>query len=380
MFRLFFTMATAVFIPLHLYVGYRLWQSLHYYFPPLKKAYFWPVFTLLSSSFFIGRFIGGAMPAALLDLISAFGYFWMIAMLYLLFFFVPLDFYEKLRGSAFSPQAGNKARLVAVLLVIALLLYGSWNARYLRVARYDISIEKYAGELKQIKAVMISDLHLGDNIGNKRLKSIVDRIGELDPDLVVIAGDIIQDSEQFTREKMFLQFQKLQPPLGVYASLGNHEFYGGTVKDTVSLLELGGIKVLRDSVVKIEDSFYLVGKDDPAAGRGSSYRNSSLKELTENLDKNLPVILIYHQPAELKTALEAGVDLQFSGHTHAGQVFPANVITSLLFAEDWGYLRQDTLQLIVSCGIGTWGPDLRIGSYAEIVEAVISFRTEENKQ
>jgi hypothetical protein len=379
MFSFFFNIVTVVFVPLHLYIGYRFWQSFKFYFPSCKSTYYWLVFVLLSSSFIVARVIGTSLPAALNDMVTAFGYLWIVAMLYLFSLLVMLDLYgfiSRLIGISPVYSHRHKTKFIAAILVIMVIIYGSWNTRTPRVTRYDITVPKTANELKQLKVLMISDLHLGKNISSTRLTEMIRKIGELEPDIVLIPGDIIQDSEFFKEEKMYLEFQKIKAPLGAYASLGNHEFYGGVVKDTVKLLGQGGVQVLENSCVKVAESFYIVGMNDPAAARRSANKQPGLEEIMAGIDKGLPIILLNHQPVDLETARLAGVDLQLSGHTHRGQVFPANLFTDRLFEEDWGYLKKGTLQLIVSCGIGTWGPDLRIGSKSEIVEIIISFSRE----
>jgi len=168
-------------------------------------------------------------------------------------------------------------------------------------------------------------------------------------------------------------FGELKPRLGTFIALGNHEYYGGEVKETVDSLEKVGIPVLRDSYVKIADSFYIVGRDDPAVSRSGKLRKD-LNMVLAGVDKSLPIILLNHQPIELDAAQKEGVDLQLSGHTHRGQIFPANLVTSRLYEKDWGYLKKDTLQLIVTSGYGTWGPALRIGNTPEIVNISITFK------
>jgi len=262
--------------------------------------------------------------------------------------------------------------LAAVILVIVTLLYGGWNAQNPRVVNYNLEIPKKAGEIQELQVVMVSDLHLSKVVHNGRLKEMVDKINALNPDLVLMPGDLIQDAQFFVEQNMVETFGELKPKRGTFISLGNHEYYGGEVKETVDSLERAGIHVLRDSYAKVFDSLYIVGRDDPAVGRSGALRKD-LKVILDGVDKSLPIILLNHQPIELNEAQKEGVDLQVSGHTHGGQIFPANLVTSRLFEQDWGYLRKDTLQLIVTSGYGTWGPAMRIGNTPEIVNILITF-------
>lgn len=306
------------------------------------------------------------------------GYFWIVAVFYLfaiLFIFDVIRFINRCVGKSTrlqnsAPQSG----LFAVLLVICILLYGSWNARNPRVNHYGIEIPKAAGDIRELHVVMVSDLHLGRTVDNRRLRKMVAMINELNPDLILMPGDIIQDTDIFMEQQMINTMSELRAKYGTFISLGNHEYYGGAVKGTVESLSSAGFQVLQDRYIKVEDSFYIVGRDDPAASRSNPGNRKSLSGIMEGIDKKLPVLLLNHQPIELEDAQKQGVDLQVSGHTHRGQVFPVNLITSRIFEKDWGYLRKGSLQLIVSCGYGTWGPPLRIGNTPEIVDIVIDFK------
>jgi len=279
MFHYFFNMVFLIIIPLHLYIGFRLWQTLSFYYPKLSRVYYWLAFIVLSSTFIITRFTGDILPTILNDTLSTFGYTWIVAMLYMFFVLVIFDIISlgiKLAGIRLRPRTKHQTRMIAIIVVIMVILYGGWNARTPRITHYDITIPKYAADINQLKVVVISDLHLGRVIGNTRLREMLEKVNELEPDLVLIPGDIIQDSQYFDEEKMYLEFQKLNPPLGIFASLGNHEFYGGVIKDTVGFLEQGGLKVLKDSYTKIANSFYIIGKDDPAAGRRGTANRPNL--------------------------------------------------------------------------------------------------------
>jgi len=131
--------------------------------------------------------------------------------------------------------------------------------------------------------------------------------------------------------------------------------------------------VLRDSSVKVADSFYIVGREDKYYEMISGNKRAEIWELMQGLELELPVILLSHQPVNLEEAKNAGVDLQLSGHTHKGQFFPFNFITRNIFEVDYGYLRTGNLQVIVSTGAATWGPPIRIGSSSEVVDILVNF-------
>lgn len=264
---------------------------------------------------------------------------------------------------------------VALLCVLTcILLYGTWNARNPIIQHYDITIPKQTETMSSLHIVAVSDIHLGNIIGAERLTKLVNSINTLNPDIVLFAGDTIDaELKPFIKEGMATPLRQLHPPLGSYAILGNHEYIGMQTDAIVEQLEQAGITVLRDRYVLIRDSFILAGRDERSRSRYGSGDRASLKQILASADRSRPIILLDHQPLDLEEAKEQGADLQISGHTHRGQLFPNNVITSSIFEIDWGYLKKDTLQVLVSSGYGTWGPPIRIGSKPEILDIYITF-------
>ena len=168
-------------------------------------------------------------------------------------------------------------------------------------------------------------------------------------------------------------FRKLSAPYGVFAVLGNHEYIGGNAEEAINYLGEAGVKVLRDSAQEIAGSFYLLGRDDRSGARFNGVPRQDLKTLMQGVDRSLPNILMDHQPSQLEEPVEQGVDLQLSGHTHAGQLLPIRYITRRIFEDDWGLLRKGDFQIIVSSGYGTWGPPIRLGNTPEVVDIMIKF-------
>ena len=169
--------------------------------------------------------------------------------------------------------------------------------------------------------------------------------------------------------------EKINAPLGVYAITGNHEYFSG-VAAAVSYMEEGNITVLQDAAVKVADAFYLVGRKDRMAERLGGGRKE-VSEILQDVDKSFPLILMDHQPYFLEVAEQNGIDLQLSGHTHHGQLFPFNFITRAIYELSWGYLQKGNTHYYVSCGVGTWGPPIRTNSHPEIVELNIRFAPSE---
>jgi uncharacterized protein len=372
----------SLYAGLNYYIGLRGWQNVGNYMPFLNSKTYWTLFWVVSASYIIARLFERYIPSALSTTFEVVGGYWMAIMMYLLIILPLIDLIRLLnRKVGLLPNRfaqNEKAALVVgtaiIIALIGLMSYGTWSGRSPKVSRYSIDINKGAGDLDTLKVVMASDVHLGSIIDSKRLSIMVDRINELEPDIVLLTGDIIDSKlEPFTKQQMGENFRRLKTRYGVYASLGNHEAIGVKIEEVVKQFEDAGITVLRDEAVLIEDVFYVAGRDDNAVYRRSEGKRKELREIVEELDKTKPILLMDHQPKELDAAQKEGVDLQVSGHTHRGQIFPGNLITSRIFEIDYGYLNKDNLHVVVSSGFGTWGPPIRIGSRSEIVEISINF-------
>lgn len=366
------------------YIGLRGWQVFGTNLTFINKKIYWIIFWLVVVSYIIGRlgekFISGFNGKYFLII----GGYWLAAMYYFLITLLIIDlfrFFDKWvrvipEGFRNNPNNSLYTGILVLVMVVAILIYGTWNAQNPQITHYDLTIPKQAKNLAKLHIVMVSDIHLGQVVDNKHLLKMVNKINDLQPDLVVFAGDMVDENvDIFIEQKMTDTFKLLKPKLGSYAVLGNHEYIGGHVEDIIYHLEQGGIEVLRDSYRKIADSFYLVGRDELVASHFAGQERQPLSHLLKGIDKSLPIILLDHQPSALVEARENGVDLQFSGHTHQGQFFPNNLVTARIFEVHWGYLNKDGLQVIVSSGYGTWGPPIRIGNKPEIVDVVIEFGT-----
>ena len=144
-----------------------------------------------------------------------------------------------------------------------------------------------------------------------------------------------------------------------------------------AFLEEAGIQLLQDETVLIDDAFYLIGRPDYAKpGRGITERKTP-RELTEKLDLSKPVIVMDHEPKELQELSDAGVDLDLCGHTHDGQLFPGNITTALTWENSCGYLRKGSMHNIVTSGVGLFGPNMRVGTKAEICTIRVRFQKAE---
>ncbi|AFM39814.1 putative phosphohydrolase [Desulfosporosinus acidiphilus SJ4] len=369
----------AVYGGINFYIGLRGWQALFSYIPYSSLKVYWIVFGMISLSYLIARSMQKFLPQAVYEGLNLVGAYWMAFMFYFLFMILAVDLLRLINHfihlaplrQGINPGFG----LAIFILVLGIVGYGAWNARNPRVNHYDITIGKKAGPLKQLHVVMVSDIHLGTIIHNNYLTKMVGMINQLNPDLVLFAGDVFDENvEAVNKQEMMETFKNLKSRYGAFAVLGNHEYIGGNVEEAMKYLSAAGVQVLKDSYQEINGSFYLVGRDDRSGSRYNRAQRENLQTLLQGVNHSLPIIVMDHQPLQLEEPVRQGVDLQLSGHTHAGQLFPIRLITRRIFEDDWGYLRKGNFQLIVSSGYGTWGPPVRLGNTPEIVDITIKFQ------
>lgn len=378
LFPAIFTIFVSTYVAGNYYVGLRFFQSIQSLIEPYSLFY-WSSYAFLATSLFAARLGKRFYPGYVDDLFAVTGNYWLGAVYYSLLIWAGIDFLHFLTGLIFPEiriinYPSFYWGLAVLFLVFLLLLYGTWNARHPRIVHYDITIKKTVPDLPELHAVMVSDIHLGLVVDSDRLKEMVRRINELDPDIVFLAGDTIdEDVRLFASNKTQEILKKLKSRHGVYAILGNHEYIGGNSELAVECLQQAGINVLVDRCIKVNNQFYVAGRDDRMAGRMNGKQRMELSRLIDGIDHTLPIILLDHQPINLEEGKLNGIDLQLSGHTHGGQFFPNTLISRRVFERSWGYLRKGEYQVIVSSGFGTWGPPIRIGSNSEITDMTISF-------
>jgi len=361
------------------YIALRGWQAL--YTVSKSGALLWVAgVALLSLLFIIGRFVDGRLPYSVTKAIMLGGSFWMAAWFYFLLLFASFDLLRLLSKLPFWPSMvwsgwSNRFFLASIGLVLVLLIWGSWNAWHPVVRRYDLVLPQKSSSLNELHVVAVSDIHLGWVVDSRRLDQLVDRIRDLNPDAVFLVGDVIDEGIDPAAEYLIPQaLIKLQAPLGAFAVLGNHEYISRQADRLKPYFLKGGVSLLRDESVKVADAFYLVGRDDRSGTTFNGGPRRELSALLAGIDpESLPVIVLDHQPFNLHEAQSQGVDLQISGHTHLGQIFPNQFITGAIYECDWGYLRKENLQVLVSSGYGTWGPPIRIGNRPEILDIHITF-------
>ncbi|KAF1086623.1 putative metallophosphoesterase [Sporotomaculum syntrophicum] len=366
------------------WIGLRMWQLVGRFIPYLPIALFWLMFWLIAFSFFAGHLSKKYLAPGISRWLILLGDYWLAFMFYCLIVLAILELFllagQRLaflpRGSYDQFPAALVLGLGVLLTVLVIFSYGWWNARHPQVTHYDISIPKSAGQLKQLHVVAVSDLHLGIIVDNYRLAELVAMVNDLKPDIILLPGDIVDgDPLPYIEQNMAETWRRLKSRYGIYAVLGNHEYIGGQSATIINRLEQTGIKVLRDAVVLVEGSFYLVGREDVYSSFFNGNERKTLASIMAGIDRDpkKPAIVLDHQPVHLDEPWEQEVDLQISGHTHRGQLAPLSLITEHIFEVDYGYLCKGQLQIIVSSGFGTWGPPIRVGNRPEILDILIKF-------
>ncbi len=343
---------------------------------------FLAVSLFLALSYPAGRFAERLWRSSLTEFFIIIGSFYIGLMIYLWLMVMTVDILRV--GNIFfhffpsfltrHPQkAGQMAAFAVLAMAAAIVAYGHINSLHPRLKTLDLAVDKQAGGIQSLNIVLVSDIHLGKIVGNGRLEKIVKTINIFKPDLVLMPGDIVdEDFSPSSAQKMAATLQKIHAPLGVFSVTGNHEYFGGLERN-VGYLSRGKVKVLEDEAVRVSNSFYVIGRKDRTAIRFGE-RRKSFKEILEGVDSRLPLILMDHQPLSLEEAEKNGIDLELSGHTHNGQIFPLNLINKRVYEINWGYLRKGRTHYYVTCGVGTWGPPLRIASHPEIVQIRIKFK------
>lgn len=377
MFILFFSIVLLVYFSVNYYIFNRgvqlipaaaVWKS-------WIKAGFW----IIVWSYILGRVIERFHISWVTDLLTWTGSFWLAAMLYFFMLVLLIDivrlsnhFIGYLPDLVFTQKFKVILLFASIGAVFLTVLAGHINAINPKIKQLTIDINKPANGMKEVKIALASDIHMGTVIGPRRMNKFVDKMQQLKPDLILLAGDVVdEDLQPVIRHNLGEVLVKLKAPLGVYAITGNHEYIGG-VAQAVKYLEEHNIVFLRDTAVKISDAFYLAGREDRS--KNSMGKRKEIGQILNGHDASLPVIMMDHQPFELDKVVAAGVDVQFSGHTHHGQLWPLNYITQAIYEVSMGYKKKGNSHFYVSNGYGSWGPPVRIGNRPEIVEVTLRFK------
>lgn len=283
----------------------------------------------------------------------------------------------------------NKPRQALLILGLAIFiaLGGAVNASFpaLREIRLEASYPAPLPEgiPREITLVAIADVHLGRVSGVGVLSRAIDLILPHEPDAVLFLGDMLDDHIAVDEAGLKRELGRIKPRYGHLGILGNHEYISGPIGTSIEILERNGIKVLRDEYAVLGSEIVLVGRDDRSKTRRESIPRKSIEGILEGLDetvRQLPVVVLDHQPYNLEEAERAGALLQLSGHTHNGQLWPYNLVVKRIYENARGHYVRGNTNYIVSIGTGTWGPPLRNNARPEVWLIRLVFREAEGEE
>ena len=310
------------------------------------------------------------------------GSFWLAFMVHFFMILLIIDLIRLLNHFiGFYPTSikenYEQVKMIAFYSVVALstliVTAGYINSIKPQIRNLTIKVDKQVEGLDSLKIAMVSDIHFGTIIGRGRGMTIVEKINSLNPDIILIPGDIVdEDVKPVIENNAGDALLRLKAKYGVYGTTGNHEYIGG-VESASKYINDHGVNLLRDTTILVDDKFYVVGREDRAISSFTNGSREPLGELLSGVDKSKPVILMDHQPFKLEEAMKHGIDLQLSGHTHHGQIYPFNYITDMVYELSWGYKQKEETHYYVSCGVGGWGPPIRTGSRPEVMNIKIIF-------
>jgi hypothetical protein len=295
--------------------------------------------------------------------------------LYLFLFVLLLDFLllvnllfrivprEKIKSRPF--RSGGLAVIVFCSLVV--VVAGIINFNTIRTTKYQITIPGKLSETSHLRIAFVSDFHLQEGTGFHFLEKFAEKIDSIKPDLMLFGGDIVEgDSKDENMECFERIFSNIKTRFGVYGVLGNHEYYAR--QDKGNFFSKSGIVILSDSIIVVDSSFILVGRND-----SHTRTRKSVEEILRVIRDSLPLILIDHRPTEIDLISKTSTDVVLSGHTHNGQLFPINLITRKIYELSYGYMKKGETHFFVSSGIRLWGPPVRTTGKSEIMVIDVAF-------
>lgn len=384
------------FIALLVFVIYRTTNHLRNYFGK------WTEFFLVGFSILLFGGLLAIIIAFLLSTVSPLkrvfyriGYYWLGIILY---FFVGLFIavvirsivWLFLKNKNYKVDLARNITIIFVTLFTAIMsIYGANNAHKLHVTNYEVTIDKEC-DVDDLNIVLLADLHIGYNTGLKEIQDMVNKVNECGPDLIVIAGDTFDNEYDAVEqpEKMIEILSSMHSKYGTYITYGNHDieekilvgFTFNWNKNCAQadermnrFIERCGFRLLYDDYVMVEDSIYLYGRPDKGKINLGNDERVDANDITKNMDKSLPIIVIDHEPAQLKQLADSGVDLDLSGHTHNGQLWPGTISIKWLWDNAYGLKQIENMTSIVTSGVGLFGPNMRTGCIAEICNIKVIF-------
>ncbi len=355
-FVVFILVVSLIYFLMHYFVFRTITRNIP--FSPKAKTILKYFFIFSGLSFPLGMALNRWLGFTTLNL---YGFIW-LGILAILFFFMVI---ARILNLVFPQKTilitGMVLGLAGLVSIFSLI-----NNMGLPVVKtITIRLKKLPVSLSGFRIVQLSDLHLDSYKSPGRLSLIVDRVNKLHPDLIVITGDFV-DGDIISDELFCDSLKRLKAPEGIISITGNHEFYAG-IEYFMKLSAKLGFEVLRNQSRTISGSLQIVGLDDNE-GKRFSGMGPDLEAALKGCDRSKPIILLRHRPEGFTRAIDRGVGLQISGHTHAGQIPPMDILVCIFMQYPYGLYEKKGSYIYTSCGTGYWGPPMRLFSRSEIVQ------------
>lgn len=325
------------------------------------------------------------------------GAYWLGISLYLILYVALIDLLRWIYSKVFKDKYNDfYARTICALLIIVLTgvtsIYGIINAKIVRTTEYEITINKDGGNFKEMTIAMFGDPQFGYNIGEYHLKQAVDIINKNDVDIVCVVGDIFDNQYSAIKnpDKLIDLFNQIKSKYGMYAVLGNHDveepilcgftFNDDDIKNKLASKEMldfirkSGMVLLYDENVIINNSVNLYGRADQERPNLGNITRKESGDLFKEVDVSKPIMVLDHEPREYDELEKAGVDLMMAGHTHDGQLLPTKIATDIIWENPYGLWVKNAFHAITTSGLGLFGPNMRVGTIAEVCIIHAKFR------
>jgi predicted MPP superfamily phosphohydrolase len=334
-------------------------------------------FLLLAFAFPAGEILLNSTGMGILKFYLLAGYFYLAFLLYFFLLLLASDLLIGLnRLIRFVPLSISGSRKTSIILVmffmiisITIVVWGHINFNDTRINRFTIEIPRKTSKMAHLKIAMAADFHIYELTNTSFMDQFVDKINSINADIVLLPGDIVEDARDIPHMRYFEQkFRSVKSRYGIFASPGNHEHYGRS-REKFDFFKDSGINLLNDSVVLIDHSFYLAGRSDD-----HEINRKSPGFLMNPVFDSLPAILLYHRPPGLDSLNQSKIDIQVSGHSHHGQMWPFNYITDMVYELPYGYGKLNNTHVFVTSGAQGWGPPVRVGGHSEIMEIDVNFK------
>lgn len=374
-FVIFFTIVFIIYFIGNLYLFFKGYNLI----PRRTRFLYTLLFVTLAATFIAAKLLESKHSTVFSDILNITGGFWLAFLFYGFIFFLFSDIILMILKLTGAIQPGNilvfrKWAVIITISVSSLLILGGFiNAVNPVVKKYEIKIAKQASGIDNLRIAAVSDIHLGSIIRKRSMEKLSAMLEELKPDAVFLLGDII-DGElgPVLRGDLLQYFTGPHTKDGLYAITGNHEYIGG-IERTIPYIESKGIRIIKDEMIVLPGGIQVIGRLDKDSFRYSGKTRMSVGELIKNADHSYPLILLDHQPTQLNEAEKNKIDLQLSGHTHKGQLWPLNFLINKVFEVGYGYSLKGKTHIIVSSGYGLWGPRVRTSGRSEVLQIDIEF-------